>query len=217
MVDVNNSTNISTADKIYFLNSAMAATWDLLVEAGDPEFYCTRVLFNTVANQRDYAIGTIAPTGDFYKARAVYVNDGTTSVPRLRQLDHLSASEVYCYQAPNAVVPMELHYIPLCPVLVANGDTFNGINGWEEHTLMQAACDIKAKREEDNSYFYRKKMELEERIKRMNKRDVGTPQVIQRRYKRIDPLFFYRNTVNGYRLVGSTLELYMGSTRFLLP
>ena len=37
-----------------------------------------------------------------------------------------------------------LHYIPACPVLANDGDSFDGVNGWHKMVALRVACEMRA-------------------------------------------------------------------------
>ncbi len=70
-------------------------------------------------------------------------------------------------------------YVPKCPTLVADGDEFNGINGWEEYVIVDCAIKMLEKQEDDVSVFLAQKKALIERIEAMApNRDAGEPERI---------------------------------------
>ncbi len=206
LTDTENDAHISTAEKFAALNSAIAETWDLLIAAGLGEKYVKSQTFNTVAGQLEYVLQTVITAGDFYKISKLYVVESTSY---LRPLQRVSPHEIQSFRAPISVVPMKLYYIPYSPVLTT-GQSFDGINGWEEHTLMVAACAIKAKKEDSYSVYDARRRVLEERIKTSGSTDYGEPQRVVRKRRRTmnDPFMNYVTQLNCYGLRGDKLELY---------
>lgn len=210
LCDIENDAHLSTAEKNSILDSAMSETWDLICDSGLGEKYVKSVTFNTVANQTEYPFSTVAPSLDLYRITKLYaVENGT----RFRPLQKISPSEILSFKAPAGVTGMKLYYIPICPKTTADADTFDGVNGWEEHVLMTAACAIKMKREESYDLFYKRKMELTQRIKSMGLVDFGEPPRVAHKRGRYGSFsstypLVGASTVNAYVVRGDKIELY---------
>jgi hypothetical protein len=209
ITDIENDNHIVNDEKDAILNSAMAETWDCIVDAGLAEKYVKSNTFNTAAGTQEYALATVAGS-DFYRVHQVYANEGNG---QLRALQHINPAEILNFRAPAAVVPMKIYYIPICPVLTigSGGDasTFDGINGWEEHTLMTAACAIKLKRQEDYRPYAARKAELEARIASMGTVDFGDPPRVSRKRKPIGYTYYpYFSQINAYLIRGDKIELF---------
>ncbi len=201
LCDIEGDTHLSSAEKFEIMNSAIAETWDIICTNGMGEKYVTYANFSTVAGTLAYSLFTIAST--FYRIHQVYVLEGT----RMRPLTKLSPTEVQAYTAPTSAVTMRLYYLPYSPVLTT-GQTFDGINGWEEHTLMTACCAVKMKKEDDYRVYAGRKAELERRMKTMANTDLGEPMRIQRkRTRRLDPFVMFNSSINGYIIRGDSIEL----------
>jgi hypothetical protein len=204
--DIENDTHLSAAEKNAILDSAFAETYDVICSSGLGEKYVTYTDFNTVAGQLEYPISSNV-SSSFYRLTNLYVkeNNGT----QLRQLQRVQPSEILDFRPPTAVVPIRAYYIPFVAKTSGDSDTFDGVNGWEEHLLMTAACAVKLKREEDYGVYARRKAELEKRIRDMGNIDLGEPiRVSRKRKATTSPWFFYNNTVNAYGIRGDKLELY---------
>jgi hypothetical protein len=50
--------------------------------------------------------------------------------------------------APQGAFTITMWYTPTPPVLVAGGDTFDGVNGWEEYVVLSAATKLLVKQEQ---------------------------------------------------------------------
>lgn len=205
LTDTENDGHLSASEKESIMNSAIAETWDLICDSGLGTKKEKSATFSTVSGQVEYPLFTIA--SDYYRVTNVYVNEGNG---HYRPLQRINPSEVQCFKAPNSVVSMKLYYLPYSPIYITEDSVdFDGINGWEEHALMTAACAVKLKKEEDYSVFYRRKKELEQRIRSMANEDFGEPiRVSRKRTKRNDPFLTFNSNINAYALRGANLELY---------
>lgn len=203
LCDIENDQHLSSPEKFEIMNSAIAETWDAIIDAGLGEKWIKSVAFNTVAGQQAYPLFTIAP--DFYRVSQVYVNEGNGQSRPIRSINQ---SEIQMFRPPQTNQAMVLYYVPYSPILTT-GQTFDGINGWEEHTLMTACAHVKMKREEDYSTYNRRKQELVARMRAMGKTDLAEPPRVARKRKRQwDPYMIYVNNINCYMIRGDAIELF---------
>ncbi len=208
LTDTEGDTHFSSAEKFEIMNSAIAETWDVICNSGMGEKYVAYANFSTVAGTSVYSLFTIAPT--FYRIHQVYVLENG----RMRSLRKIGPTELQTFTPPTNVTTMRLYYIPFSPVLTT-GQSFDGINGWEEHTLMTACCAVKLKKEDDYRLYAARKRELEARIKTMGNTDFGEPMRVQRKHKRHqDPFSPFNSNINAYTVRGDSIELYACSTAY---
>ena len=219
LLNIQNDRHVDRDERYAFLVSAVQEAWDLIVKSGLAEQYVKKVSFNTVANQMEYEIepedGTgLIDDGDFYKVSAIYVDEGNG---HLRSIERINPAEILYHQAPQAVVPMWLYYIPAAPTFKDENEdwdeeeTFDGINGWEELVLQTAALNICQKKGDDYNQYYRRKKDLEQRIATMGNTDWSGPTRVVRRARRrvADRLFFpFSSNVTAWGIRGGKLELY---------
>jgi hypothetical protein len=146
-----NSSDITSAMLTEFINEAVAETYDILVEKWSDYFLSSTTL--------SFAAGatTASLPADFYKLRALFIADASvpSGLRRLRTHDLTSAHMFYTVVAKNyryrlqagnlVIVPaavsaetLTLYYVPCCPVLAADLDTFDGVNGYEELVVQLA-------------------------------------------------------------------------------
>jgi hypothetical protein len=89
----------------------------------------------------------------------------------------IMGSKIYFIPVPTAVENVLLHYIPYPTSLSADGDTFDGINGWEEYVVVDCAAKMLEKEESNADHLYKRKAELQQRIQGMaSRRDAGFPE-----------------------------------------
>ncbi len=207
MTDAENDPHLGDAELYRVLTMAVANTWDKIVSAGTGTEYKKSVTFNTTDGQTDYPFATLCPDGDFYRVSQVYVDEGSG---QFRPISRINMAETQSYRAPQGSVPMVLWYIPCAPVWTLGTETFDGINGWEEHTLNVAAEVIKKKKMDDPGPYRQARMELEQRIARMaNRDDAEPPRVIRKRMRQsMDYYASYRNNISKYDIRGNNLSLY---------
>lgn len=220
--DCENDTHVKDAEIYLALTSAVAETWEKIQENGLGGEAIKTVFFNTVNNQQNYAIATM-PNGvtssgtgstgiaDFWKVKTMYVNDGTGLY---RPVQRTNPDEEYGQKPPQTIISMKLCYVPCAPTFVTGAESFDGINGWEEHSIQLACIAIKAKKEDDTGQYRARVRELESRMERHANRVAGEPpRVIRRRgaamwAQRIAP---YLGGVIAWDLRGGNIELYAPS------
>lgn len=73
---------------------------------------------------------------------------------------------------------VRIWYVPACPVLVQETDSINGVNGWDEFVVVDAAIKLLQKEESDTSLLMARKSALIARINAMAPgRDAGSAPV----------------------------------------
>jgi len=205
--DAENDPHVTDTEINDLINNAYTSMYDRMIDSCPPDYFRTSYTFST-------ASGTVAYNlpSDFYKLRQLYSTDSTGIYRPIDQVDEVAR---YAFRAPDAVCSMRLDYIPVATEMDDDADTIDGVNGWDEVVVLTAAIDIKNKKEDDPSALLRKKAELEQRIDKMAPRDEGSPRHIVRRNHVIGSSrrnWFMTNSqrqhVDGYCLVGSTIEVY---------
>lgn len=197
------------------LISAAAETIDHLITAGLSEQTLKYVDIVTTPGQTEYDMdsATYIPDQDFYKIEKVFVNYGNG---QFRPIERINLGDILTYRPPNAAVNVRIYYIPLATNFKSaegayNDDaTFQGINGWEEHTLVTAAATISNKKGEDYSFFTRRKQELEQRIEFVGNTDFSGPARVTRKRSRKDPYLYlpYQQLLSAWTLRGNKISFY---------
>lgn len=210
MTDTVNDTHLTDAWLYQVLTSAVADTWDKILSAGSVGEFVKKQNFSTVSGQKEYDLtGTnkIITDDDFFKIETLYVDEGSG---QLRPINRINPMEEQAYRAPNTVVPMVLYYVPCAPVWSTGTESFDGINGWEEHTLATAAIVVMVKKQDDATPFRQLKRELETRIATMANKSQGEPArvVRKRRQASLDRYASWQNNVSCYDYRGGKLELF---------
>lgn len=203
--DTESDVNIDDAELTALANRHLCEVWDRLVDASPPDYYAsTAASFTTSAGVITYGL----PVG-FRNLLEVNVHESTDE---RRPLVPMPAGARGRYKAPTAEWTVSYDYVPAPPKLVANGDTFDGISGFEELIANLMARDVMVKRESDPGVVMANIARLEARItSRARSRDKGQP-------KRIVDLDDMSNVppcgwsgssrLAVYRLRGDNLELY---------
>lgn len=149
----------------------------------------------TTSGQLAYALPT-----DFYKLHRLFVTDSSDSLieldmvtsedePSLRESD--TAKPRYCQirdgffdlmPRPDGTYTINMLYVPTAPILVADSDTFDGWNGYEEYPVCYAAHEMLLKEGDIElaNMVMQKMNKMAQRISRAAAdRDHGTPMRVQ--------------------------------------
>jgi hypothetical protein len=204
-VGAENDTHVTDAELYRALTVGVQETWDTLLSMGIGTEGVKSATFSAVAGQQEYPKTTIA--ADFYQISKLLVLSAAgywTPVKRYHP------NEQYNSKAPTQGASMKLYYFPVAPVFTTGTETFDGINGWEEHAVMCACIYIKAKKEDDTGQYRSRKREIEARMSVMANRLRDEPPRIIRRRVTIQRGYSipYALTVNGYDLRGANIELF---------
>lgn len=178
-----------------YLNAGLAALYDLLVQAGAQPWYRNSSTITTNGSSTSYPL-----PADFYEMQSVDVQLGQGGIPTITARPYmeyernrykyypgwlygtpvyyrLQGQNINFIPAPNASFNVILNYYPIFTKLVSGGDTFDGVNGWEEYAIWKATADCKAKLEEDPSYALSMMEKLERKIQSMSEqRDTGAAE-----------------------------------------
>jgi len=81
--------------------------------------------------------------------------------------------------APAAGIKVIVWYTPIAPKLHSKSQIIDGINGWEEMIVLEAAIRVFEKQEMDTASFLRQKKIVMERMQEVGQnRDAGTPRKV---------------------------------------
>lgn len=156
------STFITNTEATRLVNLALCELYDLLVEARGHEYY------ETVDTSISTAAGTatISLPATFYQLLSVHLQWSSTDLEPVPALEHiqdrhwhtnlgtwaqhnpkayrLRSTVLEFFPTPSSVVTVELRYVPAFTDLSADGDTFDGVNGWEKLVALRVACEMRA-------------------------------------------------------------------------
>lgn len=160
-----------------WLNKALCNLWDMLIVA-DPDFAAsapTNIV--TTAGTPSYVV-----PADFYKHRGVDRVLGTTRYPleEYKQVERIGPqpssrqvlprfsirgngtnTRIWFDPDPGAYT-YELHYCTACPTLVADGDTFDGVSGWEDWPILKVVISMLNAEKQDTRGIERELKSVEE-------------------------------------------------------
>ncbi len=200
--DMINSTFVSDGEWQNWINSNLCEVYDLLVQAGPPDYYSVSTIITTAPQQESYALPS-----DFRSLAVVYSID--TASQRKRPVETINDWAVAQYQPPQGIYNIQLRYIPVPPILTSDLDTFDGVSGWEELIVAMSARDALLKEESDVSGMVDKIERLKGRIRTASSQRDGNPQYITNvNNARSWDWQFTDSRVGGYILRADNIELY---------
>jgi len=197
--DVRNRADMTFADDFItdselteYINQSIARLYNLIVNQAQ-ENYVTSSTISLTPGTVDYNVPS-----DFYRLRGVDILSGTKYIPIARNsfekrdnsasainID-ASVSTTYnlvgltlkVFDIPSATT-LRLWYIPAPTRLSADADTFDGISGFEEYVIVDAAIKCKTKQEDDVSVLMAERSILQmEILDAVSPRDFETETMI---------------------------------------
>ncbi len=188
---------ISEPELTRLVNMKARELYDLLVEARGSAYYATEATLAIVGGTARYDL-----PADFYQLDSVTLEwddqDHELMFPvgstRLRiayesswhkwsrydaKAYRLRASQIEMLPTPSSDVTCRLQYVPVYVDMVADGDTFDGINGWEKMLTTGVALEMLSIDKRSNGQlagFYAEQMKRIEDMK--TERDAEAPKEI---------------------------------------
>jgi hypothetical protein len=176
-----------------YINQSISELYDLLVGAYGNDYFLTSTTFPITVAQSEYSLPS-----DFYKLAGVdlYLNasrfitlkpynwnergrfqDGSNWAaiiaiqgPRY----HIGGQNITFNPSPTITANVKMWYVPVSPKLQYDADTLDGIDGWEEFVVIDAAIKMLQKEESDVTVLALQKKAIIERINLMSEnRDEG--------------------------------------------
>ena len=195
------TTFITTANWYTFVNGSCQELHDKLIEAYGADYRVTlSSSITTTASASTYAL----PDG-FYKLLGVDLqvstaagNNGWVNVPKFNFEDRnryamsvpsvgattllryrLSGDNLWLTPQPPANLVLKVWYAPRFTPMTADGDTFDGVSGWEEYVINSAAMKALVKEESDISGLMALQAVQDRRLATIiENRDAGSPATV---------------------------------------
>lgn len=157
---VNAAGTSTTAGLNDLVNLALCELYDMLVKAGGSDYYRTvdpisvlagTSLYNLPATfyqmldlRLEWMVNDVEPVGsikdrDYYKFKNLSTW-GSWSPKGYR----IAGAQIEFLPTPTVAVTARLAYVPACPVLANDSDTFDGVNGWEKLVALKVAMELRA-------------------------------------------------------------------------
>jgi hypothetical protein len=167
--DMENSNFVSDSELNGYVNKSISELYDLLVSSNSEYFLSSSS--STVA----FGGSTITLPTDFYKLRGVDFYLGGRCHVKYR----LQGSTIKLIPEDNVDGQYRVWYTPLPTELSSDSDSFEGINGWEEYVVVDAAIKCLQKEESSTTDLEKAKAQLGKRVADMAaKRDSAKPKQI---------------------------------------
>jgi hypothetical protein len=169
--DTEGDVNITDDELDALANRHLTEVYDRLVDASPADYYASTVPVTTSSGFIEYPLDVT-----FRNLVAVYVRE---SADERRALLPMPSGARGRYKAPTGVWTVDIEFIPVPDVLEDDGDTFDGVSGWEELIANLMAKDVMTKRESDPSVVINNIVRLEQRIvSRSRSRDKGGSKMV---------------------------------------
>jgi hypothetical protein len=190
--DMVNSEFCSDAEINQYINNSAAELYDLLVSVNEDYFVSSTPQSISVTSGTD----SYDLAADFYKALGVdlYLNGSWVTMKPFMFAERnayqgmmfdmpfryrIRGGKISFVPVPSGNHTVQIWYIPRFTALASDAATFDGINGWEEYVIVDAAIKMLQKEESDVSVLLAQKEALKARINTMAaNRDSGSPQRI---------------------------------------
>lgn len=203
--DTENDPNVTDAELNALANRHLCEVYDRLVDAGPADYYAATTQVVTQSGLIEYPLQV-----DFRNLMGVYVRESTDERRPVLPMPNGARGS---YKAPTGSWTLDVEYIPVPPVLEEDGDTFDGVSGFEELIANLMARDVMAKRQDDPSVVMNNIARLEARIvSRSRSRDKGHPKrTTDLDDIRVSPYpwgWTGMSRIGCYRLRAGNLELY---------
>lgn len=178
--DMENSRFISDAELNRYINLSITELYDLLITSRGENYYVSSYSFTTTGGTDSYAL----PSG-MLKLLGVDLVRGANSAYSLKSFKwqernrfrepyflndsinleyQIRGSNLVFTPVPQDNQSIKLWYIPAATALVQNTDAFDGINGWEEYVVIDAAIKMLVKEESDVQELLLAKEQMRTRI-----------------------------------------------------
>lgn len=188
---------ITDAELTAIVNAELCALYDLLVQARGATYYVKQQVANFTPGTGSYAWPS-----DFYEVFQLQINWGTRNIETIPRMTQLDGTALYngatwgqwgpkCYviggltgfvvaPIPATATQYLLYYVPTCTALSADGDTFDGINGWDELVALMAAVKMRVLQDAPSEELAALASAARQRIAEMaNDRDVLHAEYVQ--------------------------------------
>lgn len=196
----------SNAEVNDLINAHYCEVYDLLVQAGPPEYFGSRTTVTTSSGTITYALPS-----DFRSLLSVYANESTDERRIIRPINSRDRGR---YRAPQGTYSLTMEYIPAPTEIETSsaGDdtTVDGVSGWEELIVALVARDMLLIEGSPIPPSLEMKIDkLMNRIRTMSSgRDRGASRHIADVTECDGWQYPYAVGVRAYQLFGGYLELY---------
>lgn len=195
-----------------WLNLGLKKVYEMAYSA-DPDAYDLKkdTSITTVAGTDEYTLPT-----DFWKQKGISLTQGDfrTQLERMdlggkrdlynneqgvpRFWHFYTRSKILLFPTPDGAYPLTVWYVPVYTQLVSGSDTFDGIHGFEEYGIYEAAIKCRIKSEGEINELMAMKAAVADEITDMAKeRDIGGYQGIEDVVPDLELRNMYANDLYG--------------------
>lgn len=199
--DMVNSQFVSDSEWNSYINQSYFELYDLLISKYGDDYYIKNPPYTFVTDGTSYLYSLPA---DFYKLTGLDLalansQDSWVTIRRFNMSDRnryavpnfqsfygvtnmryrLNGNNLWITPTPSAGQTMRVWYIPRMVELVADTDVVDGVSGWTEYIVVDAAMKAMAKEESDTSVLMARKSALIVRLEAMaENRDAANPMTV---------------------------------------
>lgn len=201
---------LPTATINEYINQSYARLYNKLVKARGHEYFVASAPFNTSNGVDTYAIDAtffellgvdVVIGGETYAclpfnflSRNKYKTVGFWS-PEYPVFYRLMGNNIKFIPTPTSVYACTVWFVPVCPRLTADGQTLDGVNGWEEWIVCDAAAKCLRKMGLDATDHIQAREDLTAEIEAMaSNRDAANPETVTDVYEAQNYGYGWRRT-----------------------
>lgn len=192
-----------------YINDSGAELHDHLVSAYGEKYALNEVQFASQANKSIYSLSADVGAPNFYQLHGLDVLQGSYWTPvgefklaERERFQYPGAANCYAWRfqganlviapTPKAVVQFKLYYAPVWTKLVADTDSFDTIDSWDEYMVVDVAIKGLTKLDLPCEVFIQQKMAMVQRLNAMkqNRNTSAPPRIID--VSSDDDFFFTR-------------------------
>lgn len=195
-VAMEGSTQITIPEWNWWINASGAELHDLLISAYGEKYALKEVTFSTQANKASYSFATDIVVPDFYQIHGLDVLQGAYWIEvedfKLAERERyqypganayawrLQGANLILAPTPKAVDQFKLYYAPTWTKLVADTDTFDTIDSWDEYVVVDVCLKALAKMDRPADIFVGQKNAMLQRIEKLkqNRNTAAPPRIV---------------------------------------
>jgi hypothetical protein len=199
---------ISDAEWNGYIQRAYNEMYGLVAQVYGDDYYAPAApyQFTTDGTNRFFSLAGV--TGGFFKLRGVDVqvsSPGQWISLKPFEFSDRNRISVYNNPIPMAGQVIQVWYTPLPTLPSADGDSIDGVNGWEEYVIADACIRALRKEEADLSAWFKAKADFKERLEaEAENRNSGAAHKISDTLGRASRSMMYRLEGSNLWLIGNS-------------